>query len=154
VFAEVFLFLAMPIHANLGDFHAKQAINAASRQTLRQTKRAVRMSRISVIEFTQKIILISIKNGVGSLYYQAFLNKQRVRLNLKKRIPEDHFSKVDELMKKNTPDANDVNLELENIKARATDIIVRHRLNGTTVDKSKFETELKDNNKQDHGRKK
>lgn len=102
------------------------------------------------VDFSQKAVLKKSRNSeLGVLYYQAFFNKTRIRFSMKHKILVKNWDENQGKIRGKGKEIADINLEIENVKAKATEILVQHRLRNQNITAEKFETLLRDEKRSD-----
>ena len=65
------------------------------------------------------------KNGLSTLYLRLVILKKRVKINLKIQVERKYFDEQKELMTAGK-NKKEINLQLEEIKGRASDVLLRY----------------------------
>jgi integrase len=91
-------------------------------------------------QFTYKVIRSSYvdKEGLSPLYLQCFQNKRRMRIPLGILVPPGDWDAATQTVKGKGQINNDVNLLVDEAKARANDILVKFRLKSYTPTLEEF----------------
>ena len=92
------------------------------------------MSLIRVIQNTQRIN----KEGNAPLYISFYLGKEKVVIPCKLSVSTTKFDSKIGVVKGITKEAKDINLIIEQLKAKVNDILVKHRLKNIILNKKSF----------------
>ena len=102
------------------------------------------MSTVRVIQNKQRLT----KEGNAPLYITFYLSKEKLMLPCKVSVPVTKFDEKSGLLKGNSKEAKDINLIVNNLKARVNDILVKFRLRNQALTKEIFMREY--NNPSDY----
>lgn len=79
-------------------------------------------------------------DGSVPLYATFYTNKTRIRLHLGINISLDSWDEKNQAVKPSEPNADDINLLINDFRSRITDVFVRARLQDITLTKERFFT--------------
>lgn len=78
------------------------------------------------------------KDGTAALYLQVIVDRKKIWTPLKLHIRPADWNEAKELVRASHPQSSDYNLLVDQARAKCTEILVRFRLSGETLDKEAF----------------